>query len=202
MPCTEAHFHESRTQIMSPIRAITSLACCLSLAACWGGANIGGALSGLPSGSSVTLQNNGADNLTLSANGSFWFVNTVAAAGAYSVTVLTQPAGVTCTVANGSGTVNANEDDVNSVLVTCAVTASVTGTVNGLLAGNTLTLNNGAAVLPLTSNGSFAFPGVAAAGTTYNVTVGTPPSGQTCTVAGGSGTIVTGTPTAITVSCT
>lgn len=90
---------------MSPIRAITSLTCCLLLAACWGGANIGGTLSGLPNGTSVTLQNNGGDNLTLSANGSFWFVNTVSAGKAYAVTVLTQPTGATCAVTNGTGTV-------------------------------------------------------------------------------------------------
>lgn len=186
---------------MSPIRAVISLTCCLLLAACWGGANIGGTLSGLPSGATVTLQNNGGDNLTLNANGSFWFVNTVAAGKAYAVTVLTQPAGATCAVTNGTGTADDNETDVSSVVVTCSVTATVTGTVSGLASGANVTLNNGAAVLVVTSNGSFAFPGVVAAGTSYNVTVGGQPNGQACTVTGGSGTIVTGTPTAVVVTC-
>jgi hypothetical protein len=186
---------------MSPIRAVTVFASCLFLAACWGGANIGGSLSGLPSGSSVVLQNNGGDNLTLSANGSFWFVNTVAASQSYSVTVLTQPAGSTCTVANASGTVDANESDVHNIVVTCSGTASVTGTVSGLATGASVTLNNGSALLVVSSNGSFAFPGVVAAGTGYSVTVGVQPGGQTCTVVNGSGVVVTGTATPVSVTC-
>jgi hypothetical protein len=186
---------------MSPIRMITGVVCCLFLAACWGGANIGGSLSGLPSGTSVTLQNNGADNLTLSANGSFWFANPVVAGNTYSATVLTQPTGATCTVTNGSGSVGADENDVNNVAVTCVATASISGTVSGLASG-TVTLNNGSAVLVVAGNGAFAFPGLAPAGTGYNVTVGVQPTnGQVCSVSNGSGTVVAATATAISVSC-
>jgi len=56
--------------------------------------------------------------------------------------------------------------------------------------------------LAIASNGTFAFPGILAAGTTYSVTVSTQPAGQACTVSNGSGTVVTGTATAIVVSCT
>ena len=48
------------------------------LSGCGGGnSTIGGTISGLASGSSVTLQDNGADSLTVTANGSFSFLTTV-----------------------------------------------------------------------------------------------------------------------------
>ena len=76
----------------------------LLLAACLvGDATVGGTVSGLPTGASVVLQNNGTDNLTVSANGRFTFSKSVEGEKTYAVTVLTQPAGANCTVANGSG---------------------------------------------------------------------------------------------------
>ena len=63
---------------------------------------VGGTTSGL-AGAGLVLQNNGGDNLPVPANGSFTFSIPVAQGGAYSVTVLTQPPGRTCTVTNGSG---------------------------------------------------------------------------------------------------
>lgn len=174
----------------------------LALAACGGGsASLGGTLSGLPTGTTVTLQNNGGSDLTVSANGSFWFSGTLSAGSTYSVTVLTQPTGATCSVANGSGTIDSNGSDVSNVAVTCVVNATLTGTVSGLAAGTSVTLVNGSVSLAVATNGVFAFPGVLAAGTTYNVTVGTQPVGQTCTVANGTGTVVANTQTSIAVTC-
>lgn len=179
------------------------LAVVLALTACGGGeAGLGGTLSGLPSNTSVTLQNNGADNLTVSANGSFWFATTLAAGATYAVTVLTQPVGATCSVGNASGTIDSYGNDVSSVTVTCVSTASITGTVSGLASGTSVTLSNGSVSLAIASNGAFAFPGVLAAGTAYSVSVSTQPAGQSCTVSNGTGTVVTGTATAIVVTCT
>ena len=78
---------------------------------------VGGTLSGLSSGQSIVLQNNGGDDLTLSADGSFTFALPLADATAYTVTILTQPDGQTCTVSNGSGTVAGAP--VTDVTVTC-----------------------------------------------------------------------------------
>src|SRR6478609_2762001 len=63
---------------------------------------VGGTISGLSG--SVTLQDNGADNLVLNASGSFVFATSVNSGANYSVSVATQPANQTCTVTNGSGT--------------------------------------------------------------------------------------------------
>lgn len=187
----------------SRTRSLAGLSLALLLAACGGGdASLGGTLSGLPTGTSVTLQNNAANDLTVAANGSFWFSGTVAAGATYAVTVLTQPVGASCAVANGSGTIDSYGSDVSSVTVTCAANASVTGTVAGLAAGTSVTLVNGSVSLAIASNGVFAFPGVLTAGTSYSVTVATQPVGQTCTVSNGTGTVVTGTSTGIVVTCT
>ncbi|MBT9526564.1 MAG: DUF4369 domain-containing protein [Rhizobacter sp.] len=176
----------------------------LLLVACWvGEATVGGTVSGLPTGASVVLQNNGTDNLTVSANGSFTFSKTVEGEKTYAVSVLTQPAGATCTVANGSGTIDADGTNVTNVAVTCVTSASLTGTVSGLLPGTAVTLSNAGVLLPVAVNGAFAFPGVMTAGTAYNVTVDPngSPAGLTCNITNGSGTIVTGTPTAVVVTC-
>jgi N-acetylneuraminic acid mutarotase len=81
---------------------------------------VGGQLSGLESGASVTLQNNGADDLTLAANGTFTFSTAIADGAAYHVTVLTSPAEHGCAVTNGEGTIHAA--DVADVAIVCTLT--------------------------------------------------------------------------------
>lgn len=80
-------------------------------------ASIGGSVSGLASGASVTLQNNGGNNLNLAANGSYAFSIPVASGSPYAVTIFTQPSGQTCTVKNGSGT--AASGSVTDAAVAC-----------------------------------------------------------------------------------
>ena len=107
----------------------------VALAACGGFGSdsiIGGTLSGLATGATVVLSDNGADNLTLAANGSFVFATKVAASGAYSVAVVTQPTGQTCSVANATGKVNNAGSDINNIDVACVTTSSVVVTVTGL----------------------------------------------------------------------
>jgi len=160
---------------------------------------VGGTVSGL-SGTAV-LQDNGGDNLTVSANGSFTFATQLASAAAYNVTVKTNPAGQTCTVANGSGTIaSAN---VTNVAVTCTnnPTYSVGGTISGL-SGTAVLQDNGGDNLTVSANGSFTFATSLLSGAAYNVTVKTNPTGQTCTVASGSGTIAAANVTSVTVNCT
>ena len=66
----------------------------------------------------VELSNNVTDKLTLSGNGVFSFAAGIADGNPYEVAVVTQPAGQTCTVTNGSGTINAT--NVTDLSVTCA----------------------------------------------------------------------------------
>ena len=77
------------------------------------------------------LQDNGGDNLSVGANGTFTFATSLVGGASYSVTVKTNPSGQSCTVSNGSGTVGSA--NVTSVAVSCANAASYTvgGTVFG-----------------------------------------------------------------------
>ena len=99
-----------------------ALACCV--AGCGGGGGsapgfyaVGGMLSGLPAGASVTLQDNASDTLTLSADGAFSFQTTLAGASRYAVTVLRHTVGVSCSVAQGSGSVG--QGTATGVAVQC-----------------------------------------------------------------------------------
>lgn len=88
--------------------------------------SIGGTVSGLE-GSGLILQNNGGDDLEITADGDFTFDTELADDADYAVTVLTQPASPsqTCTITNDSGTVNGA--DVTNVTVEC-ITNSYTVT--------------------------------------------------------------------------
>ncbi len=66
---------------------------------------VGGRLTGLGPGLSVTLLDNGGDALAVAANGAFTFATRLATGAAYAVSVGTDPAGQRCTVGQGSGTV-------------------------------------------------------------------------------------------------
>ncbi len=77
---------------------------------------IGGTLSGLPPTAELKLLNNGGDELTLLADGSFRFATQIIEGGAYAVTVGTQPKDQKCTVASGSGNATAA---VSTVAVSC-----------------------------------------------------------------------------------
>ena len=77
---------------------------------------IGGTVSGL-TGDGLLLQNNGGDNLAVPDNAtSFTFAASLANSTPYSVSVLTQPAGQTCTVQHGTATATAN---VANVAIAC-----------------------------------------------------------------------------------
>ena len=72
--------------------------------------SVGGTVSGLSG--TVVLQDNGGDDLSVSAKGSFTFATKVADGSAYSVTVqdATRPARA-ARVSNGSGTVAGGQRD-------------------------------------------------------------------------------------------
>src|SRR6266404_4701889 len=143
--------------------------------------SIGGTLTGLAkSGSGIVLQDNGGDNLTLKANGSFTFPTLVPSGGAYKVTILTQPSGPnqTCMVSNGTGTANANV--VNVQVVCPAITHTIGGTVVGLAGTNSgmVLQDNLGDNLTISSNGTFTFNTPIADGSTYDVSVLVGPNTQ------------------------
>ena len=162
---------------------------------------IGGVVSGLAGGQSVTLLDNGGDVLTVASNGQFSFPTGIAYGGSYAVTISSQPLGQTCSVANASQTDVTGA--VNDVLVTCtSSTYSIGGTVEGLVSPASVTLlNNGSDPLTISANGSFIFGTGVAAGASYDVSVAREPDGEVCAVSNGSGIVSTANVTAVSVSC-
>ena len=78
---------------------------------------IGGTVTGL-TGEGLILQNNGADDLAIEANDiDFEFATPLTPGESYNVTVLTDPAGQTCSIENGSGEVP--DVNVTGVVVSC-----------------------------------------------------------------------------------
>jgi uncharacterized repeat protein (TIGR03803 family) len=164
---------------------------------------IGGSLSGLASGQQVTLQDNGGNPLTLTANGAFTFSTPVAYNGSYSVTVGTQPTGQTCSVAANTGSGSGVTANVTSVSIACSTnTFTIGGTLSGLAGGQQVTLNdNGGDPLTVTANGAFTFATPVAYNGSYSVTVSTQPLGQSCAVTGGSGASVSSNVSSVQVAC-
>jgi 6-phosphogluconolactonase (cycloisomerase 2 family) len=158
---------------------------------------VGGTVSGLSG--SVVLQDNNGDNLTVSANGAYTFATSVAYGSPYSVTVLTQPAGQSCSIANGTGTIATT--NVSNVTITCAThTHTIGGTVSGLN-GSMVLQNNGADDLAIATNGAFTFPTAVSYGNPYSVTpLSFQYPNQACTISNGSGT-VTGNVSDVGVAC-
>jgi N-acetylneuraminic acid mutarotase len=198
------------------------------LTACGGGGNseeplagkqttyrVGGTVSGLM-GSGLVLASDIGGELAVSVNGEFNFP-TVISGTRYSISVRTQPSSPaqTCGIANGSGEVAAR--DADNILVTCITdnptpgpggpsTYSVGGTLTGLTSGESIRLQyNGNEFLQLTTNGPFEFNARLPSGTSYIVTIATPPAnGATCTFAGqlsASGQIADASIASVYVTC-
>jgi hypothetical protein len=121
---------------------------------------VGGTLTGLPAGDTVTLQDNGSDNLTMSTNGTFTFPTALPNGHAYSVTVSGTSGGTSIQMviyppvtANSSGTISGA--NVTNVAVQCTPiytgnldvdmynAAVADGTANGGVPGVMLTENGG-----------------------------------------------------------
>lgn len=196
---------------MNSSMVLTSLIGC-ALAACGGGggaattsASISGTVSGLPGGT-LLLNNAGTETIAVSANGGFSFAKPVPEGNAYNVTLVGEPTGENCVVANGRGTVAHDVDSVSNVSVSCSsgvgtpwTTFVVGATVSGLSSGNSVTLmNNGSDTLTASDTGLFLFPPQVTAavysGRTggYEVTIKTQPSNQSCSVSNGSGAETSG----------
>lgn len=195
---------------------VTMLAA-MMLAGCGGAANskLGGNVTGLASNGKLILQNNGADALTVTSNGSFTFNSSLASSASYLVSVSQQPTSQTCSVTNGAGTVSSSGGNITNVQVSCvagsATNSVVSVSISGLQSGSSVVLlDNGVDSLTITGTNSTAagqtltqvFPTPLAAGSNYSVTVGVPTSGQTCTVTNGIGQIPsTGSAAAAIVTC-
>jgi hypothetical protein len=105
----------------------------LFLAACGGGNqpltySVGGTLTGLAAGNSITLTDNGTDNLTLTANGAFEFPAKLASPGSYKLTFsTTTPTDQTCRATDGEGIIKGG--NITTLKVICDANAESAGLV-------------------------------------------------------------------------
>jgi len=170
-------------------------------------------------GTNLVLQDNGADNLTFTGNGTFPFATKVAAAGPYAVTVFTQPTGSPtqyCIPISGSGTASG----AVAISVSCKNVGQVVFSANpydnsgtGTIGDFTIASSNGAltqvgltpAFIPAATDNNPLGLAVDPTGPyLYVANAGTfaPPAGNdvaTFTI-GAGGTLLEGTP--VTISAT
>jgi hypothetical protein len=170
-------------------------------------ATIGGMVSGLVANTSVILQDNGGDSLTITANGAFTFKTAVTGADVYAVTVVTQPVNPNqiCTVTSGGGVAGAN---VTTVAVNCVLSYSIGGTVTGVVGTGLILLNSSDSeqltISPANGNQAFTFKNLVPTGTAYTVTIFAEPTAptQACVVTSGTGSgTATATVTSVAIVC-
>ena len=183
-----------------------ALAAMLAVCACNDGTSTSpGSLFGSVSGlhaRGLVLTNAGNTLAVPSGSANVTFGRIITAQSAYAVSVQTQPDGETCTVTNGSGI--ANYANV-TFAVTCGAiphtTYALGGTISGL-SGAGLVLSDGSGTVAVAAGAaSFTFGAVLTSTAPYSVTVHSVPAGETCTVAGGSGTAQAAAVSNVVVTC-
>jgi hypothetical protein len=174
------------------------------LAACGGGdGQLSVTISGLSAAGLVL--DDGTETISVASGATSATFPTLLVDGTdYNVVVDTQPAGLFCTVSNGSGTVSSSTPSAN-ITVSCAASYTMSGTVSNLK-GSGLVITNGSENLPIAAgDGTFAFANRLNNGTVYTLEVVTAPSSpaQTCTFTNGTtGTVNGASITTLALSCT
>jgi len=178
---------------------------------------VGGTVSGLGAGNTIHIELNGAANsLFVTSNGQFAFPSSLSSGTAYTVTITANPMtpiSQTCAVTGGgSGTIMGAS--VTNVMVACTtISYTISGTVQGLGAGDTLTLldtlTNTTDTLNLSSSSSFTFADAVPSGDFYNISITSPtsPVSQSCVLDPSSatplvGTVASSNVTGILITCT
>jgi uncharacterized repeat protein (TIGR03803 family) len=162
--------------------------------------NLGGTISGLGNNAGLTLTS-GSDTLSIAAgSASFTMPTPVAFGSPYTVAVLTAPVGLTCTASNASATMPAS--NVASVLITCSDQSyTVGGTISGLASSGMVLVNGSDTLAVAAGRTSFTLPTVVAYTSAYAVRVQTQPTGLTCSVSNGVGTMGSAAVTNLAVTC-
>jgi hypothetical protein len=187
---------------------VVALACALGLSACGGGSGdlyLTGAVYNVTKDGLVLQNNGGDDTAVVSPYTSFQFNNRVSTDDQFNVTVKSIPSNAeSCTVNNAKA--RANYYTIAQISVTCTIKLhALTAKINNLT-GSGLVIVNGADrhdVPAGTTSVTMAKVGEDGA---YGVTVLTQPTGQTCTVSGGSsgngaGIMGSTEDTTVTVTC-
>jgi len=198
----------SAVNVARGVRTSVLLLVVASLAACGGDSatesnpgpySVGGSVTGLESGDTLTLSNNGGNFLILRTDTAFAFSRRIASGGAFQVAVTENPLNKVCSVSSGTGTASS---DVSSVNISCGTpsTYAIGGTVTGL-SGALILRNNGGDDVKLTSAGVYSFPTRLVSGSAYQVVIHDELSNQDCTISNATGTVGGGNVVNVNVSC-
>jgi uncharacterized repeat protein (TIGR03803 family) len=161
---------------------------------------LGGSISGL-NGAGLVLAN-GTDSLGVAAGAtSFTLPTPVATGSSYTVSVRTQPAGVACSVTQGSGIMPTAA--VTSVRVSCTDQPfSLGGHISGLGMNTGLVLANGTDSLSVAAGATtFIMPTRVPFASSYAVTVQSAPTGLSCQVTNGAGIMPANNLANVAVAC-
>lgn len=186
-------------------RSLIVIALAGALAGCGGGSNatnvsLGGNVSGLTADNLVLTDSLSLNTVTLAANTtSFTFPSQINIGASYAVTVQTQPAGLTCNIANASGI--AGTSNITNVQVTCVPNHNVGGTISGLTTAGLELVDGNNFVRPAANDTTFVFPNKVGEGNAYGVTILTQPASLTCSVQNGTGFVSTTDVTNVQVIC-
>lgn len=174
----------------SILRTGVALACALGLAACGSGSGdqyLTGTITGGVTKDGLVLTNNNGDDLAIPANAtSFQFATLISTDDQFNIQVKTYPSNVsTCTILNGNA--RANYYTIAQISLSCVIkTHPLVIAINGLTTSG-LVLVNGTDRQTVTAGAKTqTFTPVYEDGP-YGITVLQQPTGQTCTVANGSG---------------
>jgi hypothetical protein len=188
-------------------RLFAALACAIGLGACGGNKatiTIGGAISGLTT-SGLVLSNAVSTVAPAATATSYIFPGSVSEGSSYTLGVISQPTGLTCSFAGNviSMTGVAGGANITNADLSCVQSAfDLTGTITGLTSDG-LVLADGSSTVKIPANAtSFTFaPGKIVTGRPYGVTVLTQPAGLTCDVSNGAGVTATSDVTNVLVTC-
>jgi uncharacterized repeat protein (TIGR03803 family) len=162
--------------------------------------SVSGTISGL-NGAGLLLAN-GPDTLAVKPGAtSFTMPTPVAYTSSYALIVQTQPAGLACAVASGTGTMGASA--LTNIAITCTDQPfSLGGTINGLGNKAGLTLTNGSDTLMIAAGSTgFTMSRPVNFDSSYAVAVQTAPTGLVCSVGNGTATMGAADVTSVNIAC-
>lgn len=176
----------------STLRTGVALACAATLAACGGGNEnlaLGGQVYGLTKSGLVLENLSNKATLTVPAGSStFVFEQLIASDENFEVVIKTQPTGAVCKLNNGKG--KSGSYSIYSIEVVCVTnTYNVGGTISGLKTAGLVIINGSTRVDVAANATTFTLPVKVADGSPYGITILTQPTGQTCAIANGTGTM-------------
>jgi len=187
---------------------VVALACALGLSACGGGSGdlyLAGAVYNVTKDGLVLQNNGGNDTAVVAPYTSFQFDNRVSTDDQFNITVKSIPSNANACVVN-NGKARANYYTIGQISVTCSIKQhALTANIQGLT-GSGLVIINGADRHDVPAGTTTVPMATVNEDGAYGVTVLTQPSGQTCTVSGGStgtgsGTMGATEDTTVTVTC-